>query len=99
MTTESGWIARWQNLGILAAVSPTTRQTNPKGEMRHAAHAMTQFAADETEEDEVASALEPSAAEFSDSTHSRALLLQGEAEKKGEAVRYRRKENHVELPL
>ena len=71
--------------------------------MRHAAHAMTQFAADETEEaeeDEVASALEPFAAESSDSTHlARALLLQGEVGKKGEVVRYRRKENHVELPL
>jgi hypothetical protein len=61
---------------------------------------MTQFAADETEEDEVASALEPSAAESSDSKHlARALLLQGEAERMGEAVRYRRKENHAVLPL
>jgi len=66
--------------------------------MRHAAHAMTQFA-DETEKDEVASALELFA-ESSDSTHSaRALLLQGEAEKVGEAVRDQRKEDYGGLLL
>jgi hypothetical protein len=96
MTTASGWIARWQNPGNLVAVSPTMRQTSPKGEMRHAAHAMTQFA-DETEEDEVASALEPFA-ESSDSTHwARALLLRGEAEKVGEVIRDHRKGNYEEL--
>lgn len=70
------------------------RQTSPKGEMWHAAHAMAQ-SEDETVEDGVASALEPFA-----STHSaRALFLRGEAEKVGEVVRDQRKENYGELLL
>lgn len=90
--TMSGWIARWQNPGDLAAATPRMQQTSPKGEMRHAAHAMTQSEI-ETEEGEVASALEPFA-ESSDSTHlARAVLLQGEAERAGEVVRDQRKEN------
>jgi hypothetical protein len=50
---------------------------------------------DETEEDGVASALEP----FASIRSARALLLQGEAEKVGEVVRDQRKENYGELLL
>lgn len=70
----------------------------PKGEMRHAAYAMTRFAA-EIEEDEVANALD-SSAESSDPTHlARALLLQEEAGTVEEIVQNQLRENHGELPL
>lgn len=96
---ESGWTARWQNLGDLLALSPTprqvVRQTSPKREMLHAAHAMEQFEA----EDEVANALGPFA-ESSDPTHlARALLLQDEAETVGEMVKNQWMENHGVLLL
>ena len=63
--------------------------------MARAALEMARFA-DETEEDEVASAPEPFA-ESSDSIHlARAQTLQGGAEK---VLRQKQKEDHGQLPL